>query len=41
MCVCVRALQVSEGLHCEGQLCELTSGTLTLTLEVPEDTAVK
>ncbi|XP_075871090.1 delta and Notch-like epidermal growth factor-related receptor [Nelusetta ayraudi] len=35
------AERVSEGLHCEGQLCELTSGTLSLTLEVPEDTAVK
>lgn len=38
--VCV--LQVTEGLHCVSpELCELTSGTLTLSLEVPEETAVK
>lgn len=34
--------QVTEGLHCVSpELCELTSGTLTLSLEVPEETAVK
>ncbi|KAI4815759.1 hypothetical protein KUCAC02_005886, partial [Chaenocephalus aceratus] len=33
---------VTEGLHCVSpELCELTSGTLTLSLEVPEETAVK
>lgn len=37
----VFVFKVTEGLHCEGQLCELTSGTLTLSLEVPEETAVK
>ncbi|XP_056906327.1 delta and Notch-like epidermal growth factor-related receptor [Takifugu flavidus] len=35
------AIGVSQHLHCEGQLCEVTSETLTLSLEVPEDTAVK
>lgn len=40
MCACV--LQVTEGLHCVSpELCELTLGTLTLSLEVPEETAVK
>lgn len=40
--VCVFLLQVTEGLHCVSpELCELTSGTLTLSLEVPEETAVK
>lgn len=39
--VCV-LFQVTEGLHCvSSELCELTSGTLTLSLEVPEETAVK
>ncbi|XP_026222114.1 delta and Notch-like epidermal growth factor-related receptor [Anabas testudineus] len=34
--------RVTEGLHCVSpELCELTSGTLTLSLEVPEETAVK
>ncbi|KAK2847069.1 hypothetical protein Q5P01_010068 [Channa striata] len=34
--------RVMEGLHCVSpELCELTSGTLTLSLEVPEETAVK
>ncbi|KAA8593946.1 hypothetical protein FQN60_004780, partial [Etheostoma spectabile] len=34
--------RVTEGLHCVSpELCELTSGTLTLALEVPEETAVK
>ncbi|XP_010871746.2 delta and Notch-like epidermal growth factor-related receptor [Esox lucius] len=34
--------QVTEGLRCESpELCELTSGTLTLSLEVPEETAIK
>ncbi|KAM6946228.1 delta and Notch-like epidermal growth factor-related receptor [Aplochiton taeniatus] len=34
--------QVIEGLHCvSSELCELTSGTLSLSLEVPEETAVK
>lgn len=34
--------QVTEGLYCVSpELCELTSGTLTLSLEVPEETAVK
>ncbi|KAK7883326.1 hypothetical protein WMY93_029500 [Mugilogobius chulae] len=34
--------RVTEGLHClSPELCELTSGTLTLALEVPEETAVK
>lgn len=41
VCVCGCVFQVTEGLQCEGQLCELTSGTLTLSLEVPEETAVK
>ncbi len=44
VCVCVRVcvFQVTEGLHCVSpELCELTSGTLTLSLEVPEETAVK
>uniref|UniRef100_A0A3B4X5A0 Delta/notch-like EGF repeat containing n=1 Tax=Seriola lalandi dorsalis TaxID=1841481 RepID=A0A3B4X5A0_SERLL len=37
-----RLLVVTEGLHCVSpELCELTSGTLTLSLEVPEETAVK
>uniref|UniRef100_A0AAQ4QB90 Delta/notch-like EGF repeat containing n=1 Tax=Gasterosteus aculeatus aculeatus TaxID=481459 RepID=A0AAQ4QB90_GASAC len=36
------AERVTEGLHCVSpELCELTSGTLTLSLEVPEETAVK
>ena len=40
MCVCV--LKVTEGMHCVSpELCELTSGTLTVSLEVPEETAVK
>ncbi|XP_055752026.1 delta and Notch-like epidermal growth factor-related receptor [Salvelinus fontinalis] len=35
-------IQVTEGLHCVSpELCELTSGTLTLSLEVPEETAIK
>uniref|UniRef100_A0A7N8YIM0 Delta/notch-like EGF repeat containing n=1 Tax=Mastacembelus armatus TaxID=205130 RepID=A0A7N8YIM0_9TELE len=34
--------RVTEGLHCVSpELCELTLGTLTLSLEVPEETAVK
>eukprot|EP00064_Thunnus_orientalis_P014488 superscaffoldBa00002520_g14534 len=34
--------RVTEGLHCvSSELCELTSGTLTLSLDVPEETAVK
>ncbi|XP_046891949.1 delta and Notch-like epidermal growth factor-related receptor [Hypomesus transpacificus] len=34
--------QVTEGMHCVSpELCELTSGTLTVSLEVPEETAVK
>lgn len=34
--------QVTEGLHClSPELCELTSGTLTLSVEVPEESAVK
>lgn len=42
VCVDVCVLQVTEGLHCVSpELCELTSGTLTLSLEVPEETAVK
>lgn len=42
MCVCVCVFKVTEGLHCVSpELCELTSGTLTLSLEVPEETAVK
>ncbi|CAL8351459.1 unnamed protein product [Lota lota] len=36
------AERVTEGLHCVSpELCELTSGTLTLSVEVPEETAVK
>uniref|UniRef100_A0A667WU45 Delta/notch-like EGF repeat containing n=1 Tax=Myripristis murdjan TaxID=586833 RepID=A0A667WU45_9TELE len=36
------AERVTEGLHCVSpELCELTSGTLTLSLEVPEETAIK
>lgn len=34
--------QVTQGLQCVSPgLCELTSGTLTLSLEVPEETALK
>ncbi|XP_034460417.1 delta and Notch-like epidermal growth factor-related receptor isoform X1 [Hippoglossus hippoglossus] len=34
--------RVTESLHCVSpELCELTSGTLTVSLEVPEETAVK
>lgn len=41
-CVLVCGFQVMEGLHCVSpELCELTSGTLTLSVEVPEETAVK
>ncbi|KAF0030585.1 hypothetical protein F2P81_017316 [Scophthalmus maximus] len=37
-----RNCEVTESLHCVSpELCELTAGTLTLTLEVPEETAVK
>ena len=41
LCVCVCVLKVTEGMHCVSpELCELTSGTLTVSLEVPEETAV-